>query len=245
MILKPKYTFCFFGTLLANTLSKETVGDMRHLILILIALGIAVLQVTAKKLHVDFLNTHQATCAVYLDNEYLGRMKAGDNLHTKIKKGEHTLSFIVIDDIGNYYTYVRDLDIHENNSKFMLLTNDSGYVHIEKFEGVNPLVVKSIKELPVLDDFKLEKALLNALTLNDDIYKSTLITQLISEHRIATHNLRDMLDHLCDSKYKADIAQIAYQHIIDKHNFHHILFSFDEESAKKIERHTAMVNRYI
>ena len=218
---------------------------MKHLILILIALGIAILQVAAKKVNVNFLNTHKATCAVYLDNEYLGRMKGGDNLHTKIKTGEHTLSFIVIDETGNYYTYVRDLDIHENNAEFMLLTNDSGYVHIEKFEGVNPLVVKSITHLPVLDDFKLEKVLMEVISLNNDMYKSTLITQLIVKHRIATHNLRDMLDHLCDSNYKADIAQIAYQHILDKHNFHHILFDLDEESVKKIERHTAMVNRYI
>lgn len=234
-----------FWHAICSYLIKQTEEEMRNLVFILIALGVAVVQVYAKKVNVDFINTQDATCAVYLDDEYLGRMKAGDNLHKRIKKGDHKLSFVVFDEKGNYYTYVRELNIEETNSKFLLLSNDTGLVHIEKYRGVNPMVVRSIVKLPAVDEGLVDQTIMKMQISKFELHNVNMAHHLINEHRLSTHNLRDLLDQIQDSTQKAQLAKIAYQHIIDKHNFHHILFDMDEETVKMIQKHTAMVNKYI
>ena len=218
---------------------------MKNLVLIIIAIFVAAIQLFAKRVDVDFFNTHKATCAVYLDDAYLGRMKAGENIQMKLKKGDHTLSFVVFDEAGSYYTYVRDLNISETNNMFVLLTNDTGYVHIEKYEGVNPLVLNAMAHLPLLTDAMLDKKLLVLTNSTFELNTFNVLTSLVSQHRITTHQLTSMTNHLTDTSLKAELTQMAYQHIIDKHNFHHALLKLDAASVKRIEYHKAIVNKYI
>lgn len=218
---------------------------MKNLVLIIIALFVAAIQLFAKKVEVDFFNTHKATCAVYLDEEYLGRMKAGENIQMKLKKGNHTLSFVVFDETGNYYTYVRDLNINETNNTFMLLTNDTGYVHIEKYEGVSPLVLNAMAHLPILTDAMLDKKLLTLTSSTFELNSFNVLTSLISQYRITTQQLTIMTNYLTNTTLKATLVHQAYQHVIDKHNYHHALLGLDEASVKRIENHTSIVNKYI
>ena len=47
------------------------------------------------------------------------------------------------------------------------------------------------------------------------------------------------------SKIKIEVAQIAYQHLLDKHNYHLILFNIDETTVKKLEQNAKNVNRFL
>lgn len=214
-----------------------------------IAFGILIatvaLTATARKLAVDFINTNNHTCVIYLDNQYLGKMDKGEILNTELKKGTHSLSFVVFDNNGEYYTYIRDVEVNNEHKKFLLLADDSGYVHLEKYQGVNPLVLEAISHLPIITKQKEDFIHLDLRTIKFELYRYALIEQHIANHRITSQQLIDLLSHIDNKELKTDIAHMAYQHIIDKHNYHNVLFDLDVNSAKKLEKHAAVVNRYL
>lgn len=216
---------------------------MKHII-ILSLLSLFAFNSQAKRFDIEFINSQSNICVVYLDNSFIGKMEKGEIFNTKLKKGIHKLSFVVFQPNGEYYTYLRDLEVNESH-QFLLLANDSGYIHLEKYEGVNPLVLQSIQHLPVFTANNFNLLLLKLDNIEFENSRFELVKKEIVKHQFTTQELAELMSYLSSNNLKIEVAQIAYQHLLDKHNYHLILFNIDETTVKKLEQNAKNVNRFL
>lgn len=216
---------------------------MQHFLVFFLSFSLAFIS-QAKRFQVEFTNTQANVCVVYLEDSFIGKIEKGEVFTTKLTEGVHHLSFVVLEPNGEYYTYLRDVEVKEDH-QFLLLANDSGYIHLEKHQGVNPLVLEAISHLPILSADNFNLMLLKLENFEFENSRFELIKREISKCRLTTDQLLQFMAFIQPQIMKSEIASIAYQHLLDKENYPLMLSALNKATAEKLMQEAATVNQFL